>query len=169
MPDLDLHPAYDASRAADRTMLAVAPLVFVGGLLTGLGIAADLGPIFLVGMMLVAALGGILTLLIRTARNTRLRVTAGEASYRAFFDHAVEGIFRTTPDGHYLAVNQALADIYGYDSPAALISGLTDISAQLYVDPSRRDEFHAQMQAHDLVTNFVSEIYHSSGRRIWIS
>jgi signal transduction histidine kinase len=25
------------------------------------------------------------------------------------------------------------------------------------------------MQAHDVVTNFVSEIYHSSGRRIWIS
>ena len=55
-----------------------------------------------------------MSLLQRVAANTRKRVTAGEASYRAFFDHAVEGIFRTTPEGHYLAVNQALADIYGY-------------------------------------------------------
>ena len=56
------------------------------------------------------------------ADNTRRRITAGEASYRAFFDHAVEGIFRTTPDGHYLAVNQALCDIYGYASPQALMA-----------------------------------------------
>jgi PAS domain S-box-containing protein len=101
--------------------------------------------------------------------NTRTRVTADEVSYRAFFDHAVDGIFRTTPGGHYLAVNQALADIYGYDNPQALVAGLTDIGAQLYVENGRRDEFHAQMQINDVVTNFVSEIYHRSGRRIWIS
>ena len=53
--------------------------------------------------------------------------------------------------------------------PEALISGLTDIGAQLYVDPRRRDEFRALMQANDVVTDFVSEIYHRSGRRIWIS
>ena len=33
----------------------------------------------------------------------------------------------------------------------------------------RRDEFRALMQANDVVTDFVSEIYHRSGRRIWIS
>jgi len=108
-------------------------------------------------------------LLQRVAEKTRKRVTAGEASYRAFFDHAVEGIFRTTPNGHYLAVNQALADIYGYPTSEALIIGLTDISAQLYADPKRRDEFRRLMQAHDVVTNFVSVIHHRSGRRIWIS
>ena len=53
----------------------------------------------------------------------------------------MEGIFRTTPEGHYLAVNQALAEIYGYPTPEALIAGLTDIGAQLYVEPRRRDEF----------------------------
>jgi PAS domain S-box-containing protein len=103
------------------------------------------------------------------ADNTRKRTTAGEASYRAFFDHAVDGIFRTTPDGHYLAVNQALADIYGYADPAALICGLTDISAQLYAEPRRREDFSAQMAANDVVNNFISEIHHRSGRRIWIS
>src|SRR5262249_23450680 len=65
--------------------------------------------------------------------------------------------------------NQALADIYGYPTPEALIIGLTDISAQLYVDPARRSEFLALMQAHDVVSGFVSEIRHRSGRRLWIS
>jgi len=149
--------------------LATALAVFVGGLVVGLGVSANLGGQFIAGLIILAGLSFVLSLLQRVAEKTRKRVTAGEASYRAFFDHAVEGIFRTTPEGHYLAVNQALADIYGYPKPEALISGLTDISAQLYVDQRRRDEFSALMQANDVVTNFVSEIYHRSGRRIWIS
>jgi len=149
--------------------LAAALAMFATGLVAGLGMAADLGGQFTAGLIIFAMLGFVLSLLQRAAENTRKRITGGEASYRAFFDHAVDGIFRTTPGGHYLAVNQALADIYGYPTPEALIIGLTDISAQLYVDPKRRDEFRALMQAHDVVTNFVSEIYHRSGRRIWIS
>ncbi len=114
--------------------LATALAVFVAGMVVGLGLASNLGGQFIAGLIILAVLSAMLALLQRVAENTRKRVTAGEASYRAFFDHAVEGIFRTTPEGHYLAVNQALADIYGYPTPEALISGLTDISAQLYVD-----------------------------------
>ncbi|HET7083256.1 MAG TPA: ATP-binding protein [Rhizomicrobium sp.] len=149
--------------------LAASLAVFAAGLVVGMGVVSDLGGQFIAGLIIFALLSAVLALLQRVAANTRKRVTAGEASYRAFFDHAVEGIFRTTADGRYLAVNQALADIYGYPTPEALIIGLTDISAQLYADPKRRDEFRALMQAHDVVTNFVSEIHHRSGRRIWIS
>src|SRR5665213_619948 len=145
--------------------LATALAVFVAGLVVGLGLVAHLGGQFIAGLVILAGLSFGLSLLQRVAKNTRQRVTAGEASFRAFFDHAVEGIFRTTPHGHYLAVNQALADIYGYATPELLISKLTDIGAQLYVDPGRRD----LMQAHDVVTDFVSEIHHGSGKRIWIA
>jgi len=149
--------------------LATALAVFAAGMVVGLGLVANLGGQFIAGLIIMAVLSAMLALLQRVAENTRKRVTAGEASYRAFFDHAVEGIFRTTPEGHYLAVNQALADIYGYTTPETLISGLTDIGLQLYADSRRRNEFRTQMQANDIVTNFVSEIYHRSGRRIWIS
>ena len=148
---------------------AAALAVFIAGLVVGLGFTADLGVQYIAGLVIVAGLSFVLSLLQRVSADTRKRVTAGEASYRAFFDHAVEGIFRTTPEGHYLAVNQALADIYGYASPEDLITGLTDISAQLYADQRRRDEFCTLMQSNDVVTDFVSEIYHRSGRRIWIS
>lgn len=143
--------------------------VFIGGLVMGLGLAIDTDRQFIAGLVMFGLLSAILGFLKRIAENTRSRITAGEASYRAFFDHAVEGIFRTTPEGHYLAVNQALADIYGYPTPESLIRDLTDIGSQLYVDPRRREEFHKKMQANDVVTHFVSEIYHRSGRTIWIS
>ena len=148
---------------------ATALAVFAAGMVVGLGLVSNLGGQFIAGLIILAVLCAALALLQRVAEKTRKRITAGEASYRAFFDHAVEGIFRTTPEGHYLAVNQALADIYGYPTPEVLISGLTDIGAQLYVDSKRREEFRTLMQANDVVTNFVSEIYHRSGRRIWIS
>jgi PAS domain S-box-containing protein len=143
--------------------------VFVLGMVIGLGCANGLNGEFFAGLVILAVLALVLALVNRAQEDQRKRLTAGEAGYRAFFEHAVEGIFRTTPDGRYLAVNSALAEIYGYGSPEEMTARLTDIGAQLYVESGRRGEFRALMQAHDVVTDFVSEIYHQSGKRIWIS
>jgi PAS domain S-box-containing protein len=96
----------------------------------------------------------------------------GEAShkaYRGFFEHAIEGFFQTTPDGRYLRANPALARIYGYESPKALMKALTDISVQLYVDPNRREEFLRLMKGPGEVIGFESEVYRRDGSVIWIS
>jgi PAS domain S-box-containing protein len=157
----------DAEPKRRMPMIAVVCAAFAGGAIAGLGFAAGPDVEFAGGLAILSVLCCVLAILARAAANTRRHI--GEISYRAFFDQAVEGIFRTTPDGRYIAVNQALADIYGYSSPQALIAGLTDIGAQLYVEPGRRDEFRALIQADGVVTNFISEIHQQSGRRIWIS
>jgi PAS domain S-box-containing protein len=92
-----------------------------------------------------------------------------EAKYRSIFEHAVEGIFQTTPDGRYLSVNPALARIYGYDTPAALSSSLTDIGGQLYVNPVRRAEFVRLLHEHSTVSGFESQVYRCDGKVIWIT
>jgi len=92
-----------------------------------------------------------------------------EEKYHSVFDHLVEGIFQTTPDGHYLMANAALARIYGYGSPEELIQGLTDISRKLYVEEGRRDEFVRLMQENDVITSFESRVYRKDGAVIWIS
>jgi len=143
--------------------------VLVLGMAVGSGLASGLGAEFVAGLAILAVLGLLLAALYSLAQAPQRRLTAGEAGYRAFFDHAVEGIFRTTADGRYLTVNWALAAIYGYDTPEALIAALTDIGTQLYVDSGRRAAFRALMQQHDVVTDFVSEVRHRSGRHIWIS
>jgi len=89
--------------------------------------------------------------------------------FRSIFEHATEGIFQTTPDGHYLNANPALARIYGHDSPETLISHLQDIGRQLYVLPERRLEFVHIMQTHGVVRNFESQVYRRDGSIIWIS
>jgi sigma-B regulation protein RsbU (phosphoserine phosphatase) len=90
-------------------------------------------------------------------------------NYYGIFDHLVEGIFRTTPDGHYSLANVALARIYGYDSPAELMASIKDIARKLYVEPGRRDEFVRLMQEHDTLKGFESQIYRKDGIVIWIS
>jgi sigma-B regulation protein RsbU (phosphoserine phosphatase) len=94
---------------------------------------------------------------------------AAEQMYRGIFDHLVEGIFQTTPDGRYLLANAALARIYGYTSPDELQQSVTDIGRKLYVAPGRREEFVRIMSEHDTITNFESEIFRKDGSKIWIS
>jgi diguanylate cyclase (GGDEF)-like protein/PAS domain S-box-containing protein len=92
-----------------------------------------------------------------------------ELRYRSIFDSSSEGLFQTSVDGLYLAANPALATIYGYASPAQLIDELRNVSRQLYVDPERRSEFTARMQADGEVRDFVSAVHRRDGSVVWIS
>ena len=92
-----------------------------------------------------------------------------ERRYRSLFDNAIEGIFRTTPEGQYLDANPALARIYGYETVADLARSLCDIRAQLYVDPERRTEFMRIIKARGLISGFESQVYRKDGQIIWIS
>jgi len=94
---------------------------------------------------------------------------AAEEKYRGIFEHIVEGIFQTSPEGRYLSANAALARIYGYASPEELMGSLQDIGLKLYVEPNRRAEFITIMQEHDTVTDFESRTYRKDGSIIWIA
>ncbi|MEG4211567.1 response regulator [Microcoleus sp. S13_B4] len=92
-----------------------------------------------------------------------------ETKYRSIFENAVEGIFQTTPSGHYLSGNRALARIYGYESCTQMLAELTDINRQFYLNPNRRAEFMTQLGARREVSKFESQIYRRDGSTIWIS
>ncbi|WP_151632607.1 bifunctional diguanylate cyclase/phosphodiesterase [Noviherbaspirillum aerium] len=92
-----------------------------------------------------------------------------ERRFRSLFENAVEGIFQSTPNMGYLAVNPALARMYGYASPEQMIDTLRDIDQQLYVDGSRRLDFLDQMNCHGQVINFESQVRQRNGNLIWIS
>lgn len=102
-------------------------------------------------------------------RKAEMALFLAEEKYRGIFEHIVEGIFQTTPDGRYLSANPALARIYGYESAEELISSLTDIQQQLYVSPGQRSEFIRLMEQYDVVKNFESEIFRRDKTIIWIS
>ncbi len=92
-----------------------------------------------------------------------------EARFRSIFENAVEGIFQTTPDGRYVSLNPALARMYGYDSPEDLTASVRDIGRQVYVDPSRREEFKCLMEKHGAVEKFEYQVFRRDGAKIWLS
>ncbi|MEP6485824.1 response regulator [Microcoleus vaginatus GB2-A3] len=102
-------------------------------------------------------------------KRTEAALRQSETKYRSIFENAVEGIFQTTPSGHYLSGNRALARIYGYESCTQMLAELTDINRQFYIDPHRRAEFMAQLRARRQVSKFESQIYRRDGSKIWIS
>ena len=99
----------------------------------------------------------------------RIALVDEKEKYYGIFDHLVEGIFRTTIDGHYLLANVALARIYGYGTPVELMANIKDIASKLYVEPGRREEFVRLMQENDTLSGFESQIFRKDGSVIWIS
>lgn len=94
---------------------------------------------------------------------------AFEEQYRSLFERSLDGIFRTTPEGTYLRVNPALAQIYGYESADELMNSVTSIGEQLYLQPGRREGIKTYLQQHGEVLGAESRVRRKDGSKIWIS
>jgi two-component system, NarL family, sensor histidine kinase UhpB len=92
-----------------------------------------------------------------------------EEKYRLIFENAVEGIFQTTVDGRFLTANPAMARILGYESPEELLGAISNIRDQLYVEPSRRDEFYQLALRDGFVSAFELKMYRKDKTFVWAS
>jgi diguanylate cyclase (GGDEF)-like protein/PAS domain S-box-containing protein len=87
-----------------------------------------------------------------------------EQKYRRIFENTVLGIFETTPEGEFLSVNPALALHAGYDSPEDFLDRVHS-TAQLYVDPKRRDELRELIRTQKVVQDFEAELKAKDGSK----
>lgn len=78
-------------------------------------------------------------------KRTREAQRESERLYSSLFTHALEGIFRSTPEGRFLHVNPALVRMLGYESAEEVLS-LT-LPDDLYVDPTQRAHLRATYEA----------------------
>ena len=93
---------------------------------------------------------------------------AAEEKYRSIFENAAEGIYQSTPQGRFLAVNPAAAEILGFSSPRHLLEQ-TDRALYGYVDPLRFETFMRLVSEQDEVNKFESEVYRPDGSKVWVS
>lgn len=92
-----------------------------------------------------------------------------EEKYRSIFENAVEGIFQSVPGGGFLSVNPAYAEIFGYDSSEEVLSSITDIAKQLYVNPEDREELIRIITEKGRVEGFETQMYRKDGSILWVS
>ena len=92
-----------------------------------------------------------------------------EEKYRGIFENAIDGVFQSVPEGRFVSANPALARMLGYDSPEELIASLTDMSQQLYVDPSERERLLTLAREQGMVVGFEVRFRRKDGSVLWAS
>jgi diguanylate cyclase (GGDEF)-like protein/PAS domain S-box-containing protein len=125
----------------------------------------------LLGMVVLLTVQGVaLSLYLAKTARDRHALAEAERDYRSIFDNAVDGIYRSSPDGRHLRANPALVRLNGYETEAEMLRAVNDIGSECYVRPGRRAEFKRLLERDGKVENFNSEIYrHKTRERIWIS
>jgi diguanylate cyclase (GGDEF)-like protein/PAS domain S-box-containing protein len=101
-------------------------------------------------------------------RRTQQALFQAEQSFRNIFENAVVGMYQSTPDGHFIKANQALAGILGYESPDDLIRNLPDIR-MVYADPSERGQVLSGIEQQGQVRNAEVRMRRRDGSPIWVS
>ena len=90
-----------------------------------------------------------------------------QQKYRDIVENAAVGIFQSTPEGRYMTVNPAMANMLGYDSPQDLVASITDITQQVYVDPESHEELKRRAREKGVATNFECQGYRKDGSKMW--
>lgn len=121
----------------------------------------------LVGDRLVGITGVLVD--VTEQRLTHEALLEAERRYRSIFEEAMVGIFQSTPDGHYVAANPAMVRMLGYDSLNDLMTSISDISSQIFVDRERREELELLTMKDGAVQNFEMEIFRKDGSKRWLS
>src|SRR5215510_16134906 len=81
----------------------------------------------------------------RQKKSTVKSQSNGADHYRSFFEHALEGLFRSTPEGRFTEVNPALVRMLGYRSAEEVLA--LHIPDDLYVDPAQRERLRAAYES----------------------
>jgi two-component system cell cycle sensor histidine kinase/response regulator CckA len=78
-------------------------------------------------------------------RRAEDRLRESEATYRSLVENAPYGIYRSSPEGRFLAVNAALVRILGYDSKEEILA--LSLPTDVYSDPAERSRVLREVSA----------------------
>lgn len=90
----------------------------------------------------------------RLVEERTFELKKSEEKFRNIFENAIEGIYQSTPDGRFLSVNPALAQILGCSTPDELLQSISNIGDEIYANPERRKEFKLLIEREGVVRNF---------------
>jgi two-component system NtrC family sensor kinase len=86
-----------------------------------------------------------------------------EEKYRTLVSSVQEGVFISTPQGHFLDFNDALLRMTGYDTREELMS--VEIPTALFANASDRERLKKLLQQHGTVADFEFEMRRKDGER----
>ncbi len=100
-------------------------------------------------------------------RKMESALRTSEKKYREIFENAVEGMFRTNPEGKILDANRSFAKILGYSSPQELIREVKNISS-VYHNPHDREEIIRTLRRDQVIGNAILQFVDRGKVSRWI-
>jgi PAS domain S-box-containing protein len=99
-------------------------------------------------------------------KRTSEALLASEERYRTLQKNIPVGVFRSTPQGEFLSVNRAFADMFGCESVEEM-AGI--LAMDTYAFPEQRLEFLKRMDEEGTVADFEVQLKRKDGSVFWAS
>ena len=119
------------------------------------GLAIFLG-IFLVGLLLAHE---------EHRHTAEVEQKKSEKRFRDLFESLIDVSYRTDSEGNLIVISPSSEKVFGYRPEEALGRQI----ANIYRDPTRRDDFMDQIRRDGHVENFEAEIRKKDGSFVWVS
>ncbi len=90
-----------------------------------------------------------------------------EERYRSLFEGVPVGLYRTTPDGHFLDVNPAMLEMLNYPDQESLQAAGTTVDLQVNVTPEDRQWRQAMLKRDGALHDLEVQLRRRDGTIIW--
>lgn len=100
---------------------------------------------------------------------TDLLDDAERLGYRRIYEKSAIGIFRSSPDGGYIAANPAAVRLHGYATEDELLQAIRNVGFEVYVDSQDRETLKKRLESEDSVLGYECQIFcHKTRERRWV-
>jgi PAS domain S-box-containing protein len=89
--------------------------------------------------------------------------------YQDMLMNAPVGVFSSTPEGCFLYLNVALAEIFGYASPQEMMASVKNVAKDLYADPKDRKKVLRLLEENKAVRNHECRFVRKNNTTFWAS
>jgi len=93
------------------------------------------------------------------------KLVKSEAKYRSLVDNSMVGVFESTTDGRFTFANEAMVQMFDFDSLEQMIA---HGSLERWKDVKDRERMLAELQKHGRVSSFEAEAVTRTGRHIHV-
>ena len=101
---------------------------------------------------------------ITQAKAYEVKLKASEQDYERLFEHVGCGVFISSREGKFIAVNQTLLDMLGYESKEEIFK--IDIAKDLYFMPEERRKFQELIERNGRVIDYEVNFKRKDGKAI---
>lgn len=104
---------------------------------------------------------------ITESKQAEKALKTSEEKYRLLFQSAPVGIFQSLPEGRFVSINQAFAQMFGYASPEEMLEQESDIPTHIYADHSNRLAILEQLATNNTLAAEEIQFLRKDGTHFW--